>query len=191
MLVHELVHLLNRRFLGPALPSWLDEGLAEELAMSRIAADGTLVPGSLGRFESGSRDRALLVGGGEIHLGALRAGMRRGDLPTLEELVGLDRTGFQAEDRFQIHYALSAFWVRYLLSGAAPAGADGFRSFLAAVAEGEPLDEELLLRSSGRRLARARERLPPLARRRRRRRVAAERSRASSGQAYGSRRGAG
>ncbi len=143
-LVHELVHLLNRRHLGPALPSWLDEGLAEELAMSRITADGTLVPGSLGRWETGT-ERARLLGGGQVEIGGLRSSMRRDDLPTFEDLVGFDRSGFQAQSRFKIHYALSAFWVRYLLSDESPAGRQGFRSFLAAVAAGETLDEDLLL----------------------------------------------
>ena len=147
-LVHELVHLLNRRHLGPALPSWLDEGLAEELAMSRIAPDGTLVPDSLGRWETGT-GRARLMGGGEVEIGGLRTSMRRDDLPALEELVGFDRSGFQAEARFKIHYALSAFWVRYLLSEESPTGREGFRSFLAAVAAGETLDEGLLLRHLG------------------------------------------
>ena len=147
-LVHELVHLMNRRFLGPALPSWLDEGLAGELAMSRIAEDGALAPASLGRWEAGT-GRARLMGGGRIELGGLRTSMRRGDLPTLETLVRLDRAGFQTEERFQTHYSLSAFWVRYLLSGESLAGEDGFRSFLAAVAEGQPLDESLLLTNLG------------------------------------------
>src|SRR6185436_7649016 len=29
-LVHELVHALGRRGLGPALPPWLDEGMADD-----------------------------------------------------------------------------------------------------------------------------------------------------------------
>ena len=144
-LVHELVHLLNRRYLGPALPSWLDEGLAEELAMSHIGTDGTLVPGRLGSWEvPASGEGRRLLGGGLVVLNGLRSRMRWGDLPSLERLVGLDRTAFQAAPEFRIHYALSAFWVRYLLSGESPAGAVGFRGFLAAVASGEPLDRELL-----------------------------------------------
>ena len=146
--VHELVHLLNRRFLGPALPPWLDEGLAEELAMSRIAEDGTLTPDSLGRWAAGS-GRARLMGGGQVVLSELRDRLRRGELPTLERLVALDRHAFQDPGRFQIHYSLSAFWVRSLLDGETPAGAAGFRSFLAAVAAGERLDEDLLLSSLG------------------------------------------
>ncbi len=146
--VHELVHLLNRRFLGPALPSWLDEGLAEDLAMSQIAADGTLAPGSLGRWEEGSPE-ARRVGGGQVVLGELRAWMRGGELPSVERLVGLDSAAFQDQAWFEVHYALSGFWVRYLLGGGAPAGAEGFRAFLAAVAAGEPLTEDLLLSSLG------------------------------------------
>jgi hypothetical protein len=147
-LVHELTHLLNRRYLGPALPSWLDEGLAEELSMSRVEDDGALVPGSLGRWQAGS-EQALLVGGGGVQLARLRAELGRGSLARLEELVRLDREGFQAEGRTQTHYSLSGFWVRYLLSGESPGGVRGFRSFLAAVAGGEPLDEQLLLSSLG------------------------------------------
>jgi hypothetical protein len=147
-LAHELVHLLNRRFLGPALPSWLDEGLAEELAMSRIAEDGSLEPATLGHWEIGPMG-ARLMGGGLVKLGGLRSSMRRGDLPTLETLTRLDRADFQAEESFQTHYSLSAFWVRYLLSGDPPAGGYGFRAFLAAVAGGQPLDETLLLTSLG------------------------------------------
>ncbi len=147
-LVHELVHLLNRRFLGPALPSWLDEGLAEEFAMSRIGDDGALAPATLGRWEAGPAE-ARLMGGGQVMLGALRSGMRRDDLPTLETLVRLDRVGFQAEESYHTHYSLSGFWVRYLLSAEAPGGERGFRSFLAAVAAGEPLEEDLLLGSLG------------------------------------------
>ena len=143
-LVHELVHLMNRRFLGPALPPWLDEGLAEELAMSRFEADGTLVPGSLGRYRW-QVEGTTFTSGGEVELARLRRLLAGAELPTLEELVRLDRAGFQAEGRFSLHYTLSAFWVRYLLSGDAPAQSDGFRAFLGAVASGERLDEELLL----------------------------------------------
>ena len=147
-LVHELVHLLNRRYLGPALPPWLDEGLAEELAISSIAADGTLTPDSLGRWEVGEHG-ATLLGGGQIALDGLRERMRRGGLPTLEALFELDQAHFQAEGRFRAHYSISAFWMRYLLTGEAPAGAAGFRAFLAAVAAGQRLDEQLLLTHLG------------------------------------------
>lgn len=116
--------------------------------MSRIAADGTLAPGSLSRWES-AIDGGRWIGGGRVELEGLRGQLRRGVLPTLEELAALDRADFQAEARFRTHYALSAFWVRYLLSGEAPGGAAGFRSFLAAVASGEPLDRELLLARLG------------------------------------------
>ena len=148
MLVHELVHLLNRRFLGPALPSWIDEGLAEELGMSRIGEDGTLEPGTLGEFGGGG-GVVVVLGGGRVHLSAVRARMRRGDMPTLRELVALDRHAFQAEESYQLHYSLSAFWVRYLLRERSPMGSEGFRAFLAEVAAGERLEGELLLARLG------------------------------------------
>ena len=142
-LVHELVHLLNRRYLGPALPSWLDEGLAEELAMSHIAEDGTLDPDSLGRWQTQSGSLQMM-GGGQVVMEALLVDMRRGDLPTLERLVRFGRSEFQADESYQAHYSLSALWVRYLLSGGPAEERRGFRAFLAAVAAGEPLDEGLL-----------------------------------------------
>ena len=56
VLVHELAHLLNRRAIGPALPPWLDEGLAEELAGSARDAAGGLEPGGYGgRMERDER----------------------------------------------------------------------------------------------------------------------------------------
>ena len=148
MLAHELVHLLNRRFLGPALPSWIDEGLAEELGMSRIGEDGSLEPGTLGTIGGGSGD-VVVVGGGQLHLSSVRARMWAGSLPTLRQLVALDRHAFQVEESYQLHYSLSAFWLRYLLSERSPMGAEGFRAFLAAVAAGERLEGELLLARLG------------------------------------------
>jgi hypothetical protein len=145
-LVHEAVHLLNRRFLGPALPSWLDEGLAEEMAMARIDEAGRIIPDSLSRWEMGPEHRRL-IGGGVIQLEALQARLRRGDLPTLESLVRLDRAEFQAEQAFQTHYSLSAFWVRYLLSDPPALNSAGFQEYLAAVAGGTELDDALLMGS--------------------------------------------
>lgn len=43
-LVHELTHLLNRRGIGPALPPWLDEGLAEDMARSEPLPAGDPLP---------------------------------------------------------------------------------------------------------------------------------------------------
>ncbi len=43
MLVHELTHLLNRRVFGLTIPTWLNEGLATEMAISELdPSDWTL-----------------------------------------------------------------------------------------------------------------------------------------------------
>ncbi len=147
-LAHELVHLLNRRFLGPALPPWLDEGLASDLAFSARGGDGALLPGSLGGWQSDAGGRVRLHGGGRGALLRLQRRLAAGRLPDIVELLRLDQATFRSDA--ELHYALAAFWLRYLLSGEEPSLAAGLRSFLAAVAAGEPIDDELLLGRLGR-----------------------------------------
>jgi|CXWL01.1.fsa_nt_gi hypothetical protein len=134
-LIHELTHLLNRRALGPALPPWLDEGMADDLGQSTVGADGHLVPGTLGS--------TVLVRGAnrEIHgawaaLDNLRLALGGLPLAHLRELVDLDWRTFVADGQRERNYAESAYLVRFLLDAGDPALADGFRRFLAAVAAG-------------------------------------------------------
>ncbi len=147
-LIHELTHLLNRRALGPALPPWLSEGLADDLAESELDESGAPLPGRLG-------GESLNTGSSVIRHGALAAAvllqeaLEAGSLPPLEELVEMDRRQFHDPRRVQLHYALSSFWIRYLLSGFRPELRSGFRDFLQAVAAGEPLDTEGLLARLG------------------------------------------
>lgn len=51
-LVHELTHLLNRRSLGPALPPWLDEGLARDLETVGLGDARRAVPRRRDRVET-------------------------------------------------------------------------------------------------------------------------------------------
>lgn len=149
VLVHELTHLLNRRALGPALPPWLDEGLADDLAVSRLEDDGTLATDRLGGValrEPGRWEwRGPLASAIEI-----RRALEGGRLPGLSGLVALDWAEFVAPPEGTLRYALSSFWVRQLLSGEPPELAAGFRDFLAAVARGEPATGEELARRLGR-----------------------------------------
>ncbi len=147
-LVHELTHLLNRRAVGPALPPWLDEGLADDLGQSRIEAPGRLVAGALG-----GRERRE---GGQIHwqgsLAAretLRARIVGGELQPLRALLDLDWGRFVAPEARELHYAQAGFWVRFLLDGDGGRLASGFRGFLAAVADGEAITPEGLRRRLG------------------------------------------
>ena len=147
-LAHELTHLLNRAGLGPALPPWLDEGLAEDLAGSLIDAEGRLHPGRLGGEVAHLGNQIRYTGARAAALALLKA-LDEGELLPLRELMDLDRRPFYAGERLPLHYAQSSFWVRYLLSGHDPALAAGFRAYLAAVARGHPLTEELLLTNLG------------------------------------------
>jgi hypothetical protein len=147
-LTHELVHFLNRRALGPALPPWIDEGLADGLATSRVGAEGRIEPRAL----SGARreaDGRLRIDGALATLYHLRAASGDGELPSLLDLAGLDWDRFVRSGRRQLYYGASAFWVRYLLDGD-PGLGDGFRRFLASVGQGEPATPEALRAHLGR-----------------------------------------
>ena len=142
-LVHELIHLLNRRALGPALPHWLSEGMADDLAESSIDALGRLSPGVLGgqaeRFES-----LTLRSGGVASLLRLRTLDQLGTLPSLEDLIRLEIEEFYDPSKSQLHYALSSFWIRYLLHNPEDELARGFRGFLRSISVGTPITETLL-----------------------------------------------
>ena len=147
-LTHELTHLLNRRALGPALPPWLNEGIADDLAQSKIEADGSISPGKLGgetRIDGSTVTRR----GGFAAAIDLQEALRSDELPTLEQLVQMDRQQFQQPGQAQLHYALSSFWVRYLLSDFDPDLKLGFKAFLKEVAAGETLTPELLSQRLG------------------------------------------
>ena len=139
-LVHELTHLLNRRAIGPALPPWLDEGLASDLGQSRIAADGSLVLGTLSSRRRPLGAHEILIDGGEAT--ALVARRRVGSLVPFERLLELGPEEFLRPDDSELHYAQSLLFVRYLLDGAGGAHRDAFRGFLRAVSEGAPIDPE-------------------------------------------------
>jgi hypothetical protein len=147
-LVHELVHLLNRRSLGPALPPWLDEGLAVDLGLSEIDAAGGLVPGRLGGavVEDASR---IELAGAPAALHKLRGAYERGALPPLASLLELDWEGFVAGERIELHYAAAWFFFRYLLDPVSGLEA-GTRAFFASVAAGGPADAEVLRARLGR-----------------------------------------
>lgn len=147
LLVHELTHLLTYRILGPRLPPWLAEGLAEDLAYCRVAASGELELATLDAWRAMRAQTVVSVrgrpestvvrsrGGPELALAELRERWRQPDRPALELLLGLPHLDFMDPDRRPIHYPMSAFLVRYLL--ASEDRAERFRAFLAAVARGE------------------------------------------------------
>ncbi len=147
-LIHELVHSLNRRALGPQLPPWLDEGIADDLALSEVDSGGRIDPGKLGGGRRQQGDR-WLVEGGQASLLKLREAALAGRLPPAPELIGTDWESFVRAPDIQLNYAAAAFWVRFLIDGDGGRHAAGFRAFLAAVAGGEPPDAETLQAAFG------------------------------------------
>jgi hypothetical protein len=152
VLVHELTHLLNRRSLGPALPPWLAEGLADDLGESKIGEEGSLEPGRLGGEQTVAGAKTTRSGAVAAAIDLQRA-LEKDSLPGLEALLEFDRQRFRQPDRVQLHYALSSFWVRYLLSDFEAGLSAGFREFLRRVAAGEPITAQLLGESLDRDLA--------------------------------------
>lgn len=142
-LVHELVHVLNRRALGPALPPWLDEGMAEDLGQSRVLEGGRLDPGTLGG-ESYDRGDHIELRGGLASALILQEAIGRGEAPRLEELLALPWQEFVAAGRER--YDASCFFVRYLLDGEGGALRPAFHDYLKSIAEGDPADGEGLRR---------------------------------------------
>lgn len=131
LLVHELVHLINARTLGPRTPPWLEEGLANDLSFSRIDPPGRLDPDTLGGTASirarwpaaSSRDESVQGGvevtvtsvGARAALERLSRALDRGELVPLAELGRLSWHRLVEPERRRLVYAQSAFFVRYLL----------------------------------------------------------------------------
>jgi len=141
-LIHELAHLVNRRALGPALPPWLDEGIADDLALSKIEG-GKLLPPLLGGHRL-ARDGRVVWTGGMGSLLRVQEVARGEKLPRLRQLMGLDWEGFVGSPRSRLYYSESALWVRFLLQGEGGRHAEAFRAYLDAVAAGEPVEPEAL-----------------------------------------------
>jgi Bacterial SH3 domain len=164
LLVHEMVHLLNRRALGWELPPWLEEGLAEDLAYSRIDAEGRLIAGTLGGREvprqelgwlspgrAGNRQRIDLTGARASLLNLLTHWDDERRLP-LGVLVDVPWREFVEPANRALLYPESAFFIRFLLDGPEPALAAGFRGYLAAIAGGGSWAPAALARALGREL---------------------------------------
>ncbi len=147
-LVHEVVHLLNRRTLGPALPPWLEEGLAEALDTAQVGLDGTVQPEAIGGriWRAGEMVTWL---GGRASLRQVQEAITADTLPTIEALTSLDHDAFLRDGRQSLYYAQSGFFLRYLVDGDLGRYASGLRRFLASVAAGKPPSGEALRSALG------------------------------------------
>jgi len=140
--VHELTHVLNRRAVGPVLPPWLDEGLANDLGFSAIGPAGDLDPRRVGG-ERIERPGAIDYVGAPASLRQLNAAYAR-ERPRLEELTALDWERFVRSESRGLHYAHAGFFIRYLIEGEEGKRAAAFRRFLGGVATGAPATGEAL-----------------------------------------------
>jgi hypothetical protein len=147
-LVHELAHLLNRRAIGPALPSWLEEGIADDLSQSQIDSSGRLLPGTLGGVTV-RVGRRIEMHGARAALQDLLNAAAAGKLRPLPKLLALDWDEFVRQNG-ELNYAQSSFFIRYLLQGEQGTLAPGFRAFLREVSEGRPPNPEALREKLGR-----------------------------------------
>jgi hypothetical protein len=143
-LVHELVHLLNRRALGPALPPWLDEGIAEDLAQSRPDSRGLLVPGTLSGSAILAVDHIELRGALAAAL-MLQRTLAAGEIPRVETLIATPWEEFVAAGRQQ-SYDAALLWVRYLMDGEGGSLRPAFTGYLGEIAAGGTVDGEELRR---------------------------------------------
>lgn len=156
LLVHELVHLLNRRSLGPVNPPWLEEGLAHALSYGAIRPDGSLRADVLGGklvVEQGAPgvDGTVRI---EVERSGARAALQRqaealaaGESMPLQTLTELTWQELSHPDFRGRLYRRTAFFVRYLLDD--PERARAFRRYLGGVSEGGPAGGEALLRALG------------------------------------------
>jgi hypothetical protein len=146
--IHEVTHLLNRRALGPALPPWIEEGLADEMALlglARASGDGSPYAGSLSFAGSMVRGSGPLAG-----LVLLLDRVDAGELSPLESLPGQDWQDFREAPRGRDLYNQSGFFVHYLLEREGRSELrDGLRSFLAGIARGESATGERLIAQLG------------------------------------------
>jgi hypothetical protein len=141
--VHEMVHLLNRRATSHELPVWLEEGLATALAWARLDEEGRPVPETFWEHTAvshsaiGPSGRRTLITrteilGPRLDLARLLERHRRDALPSLRELVDMPASAFLAADAQDVHYGMSAALVRFLLDGDEGRWRDAFHRFLAA-----------------------------------------------------------
>ena len=139
--LHELAHLLSRRALGPALPPWLDEGIADDLAYSVVNESGRLLPGTISGMRMETVDGYELRGG----LASLKISAEDTGREVLPGLLDLSWSEFAILEPVGHNYARAAFLVRCMLAdrcGAASAAA--FRNYLSGISEGAAAGPEAL-----------------------------------------------
>ena len=123
VMIHELAHLLGRRVFLSQIPPWLDEGIAQDLAFSRIDDSGRIRLGTLSSVET--------------HLNALVETWNSPSRASLIELTSLDWQAFIEPTSRPERYAQSAFLIRYLLDSGDERLRSGFLQYLSNLKSSE------------------------------------------------------
>ena len=152
ILVHELTHVLNRRVFGMNSPAWVEEGLADDLAYCKVASDGRLAIGSLGgeikrdvSSDVAGRYRIdFEVSGGRGMLSNLLARWSGPERPSLPLLLDMSWIEFIQPEVRPLHYAESAFFVRFLLGSKNKTRSQALLSYLQRLASAKIAQAESL-----------------------------------------------
>jgi hypothetical protein len=153
LLVHELVHLVNRRAFGDRAQPWIEEGTSDDIAFCHADKEGEQQLGTLGGISVVSARPGGLPGGYLIsrsftgglaslkHLLDMFAARRLIPIP---ELTSLSWGEFREPHRRPLRYAESAFLLRFLFDWRKGRRAAASRTFLSDFAAGGPGDGEAL-----------------------------------------------
>jgi hypothetical protein len=142
---HELAHLLTRRSIGPALPPWLAEGLAEDFGHAPWIDGAPRFDRARGEVRRDGLRFELRGGVAVVDLAGRRAAA--GELPDLAALAAFDEGEFGDGAAGVDRYGDAFVWLRFLL--AEPARAAAFRAFLAEIRAGGPPELAALERRLG------------------------------------------
>jgi len=144
-LLHELGHLLNRRSLGPALPPWLDEGLAEDFSHWAVAGGGFDPYTRFRReVERAVHEHEVQMVGPLAALQMVSDDAARGLLGSPHQLLELDWASFATGEQAALRYAHAALWIGFLDHGAGGRYRSGWRAYLDGVRRGEAAEPEAL-----------------------------------------------
>jgi hypothetical protein len=146
ILVHELTHLVNRDVFRRPVKTWVEEGLANDLGLSRIDARGNIAPGTLG-----VRNTRSTTSGGQFVWSELLRDWRedRTKLNPVTDLLDFAWAEFVNDRYRRSNYAQSTFLIRYLLDEGTAQSRRGFQDFLAGASRGGPSGTDALTSALG------------------------------------------
>jgi hypothetical protein len=148
VMIHEGVHAyVDHRVTAPqvALPRWLDEGLAEYVALSRIH-EGQLRLGVYCKktFYTNERSGGVTYSVADQMLAEVKKSLRKArDVAVLPSLMSVSELNFGDLDEVKGFYGRSWAFVNFLRHGKPEWKMDHFPRFVLAVAVGKPAAEAL------------------------------------------------